>query len=244
MQHLPTKQLSRSHQGSPLLCKICENVADKAVQAKCGDHTLCLDCIWQWLEANDSCPVCTNKLSASQLAESPLRYCLPELVVHCDNYVDEFRGCPELIPLQDLKLHVSKCKNTGKHTILPTTPVAAVVTASPRKMEGSVGESLARHVVKTKGKTGIMEIRSRGPSEYWTKTTKARVSSDVASPRTLRRRRLGTPTRVCEWWCCWRNGPRSCLFTANVKREAEKPLDRCRHPPENTRCGKHVSPQV
>ena len=173
---------------SPLLCKICENVADKAVQAKCGDHTFCLDCIWQWLEANDSCPVCTNKLSASQLAESPLRYCLPELVVHCDNYVDEFQGCPELMPLQDLKLHVSKCKNTGKHTILQTTPVAAVVTASPRKMEGSVCESLARHVVKTKGKTGIMEIRSRGPSEYWIKTTKARVSSDVASPRTLRRR--------------------------------------------------------
>ena len=190
-----------------LICSIRNNVAERAVEARCCEQTYCAACMWQWLGVKATCAVCRTSLCASQLVQSSNRKCLQlvaETIVHCDNFSNEFNGCPATIRLDELKTHMATCTNTGKHTISPSTPVSAILTASPRKLQGDISEKLTGHLVKTKSVGGVLEIRSKGPSQTWTKTTMPKVPSDQSSERTGRRRSavLEQSQRMIFWWCC------------------------------------------
>ena len=171
-----------------LICSIRNNVIDKAVEVKCCERAYCASCIWQWLGVKASCPVCRAELVASQLLQCSTRRCLAETSIHCDNYLDHLNRCPAIIPLEELRNHVSKCTNTRKHTLTSSTPVAAVLTASPTKLQGDVSDRLTTHLVKSKAVNDVSELRSKGPSQTWTKTIIPKVPSNEASESTIRRR--------------------------------------------------------
>eukprot|EP00117_Sycon_ciliatum_P016778 scpid42676/ scgid16057/ E3 ubiquitin-protein ligase NRDP1; RING finger protein 41 &gt; E3 ubiquitin-protein ligase NRDP1; RING finger protein 41 len=176
---------------SAITCSICKHIINKAVEAKCCQHSFCTDCIWHWLGIKASCPVCRFAMSASQLV-LPSVCCqsvLAEICIHCDNYADAFNGCSEVMPLSQLRPHVQTCNNTQKHTVTKATQVGDILNASPTKLRGSMSDVLTGHLVKTKADNGMLELRGRGPSQTWKRTTVATVPSQDASARTVRRRR-------------------------------------------------------
>ena len=173
-----------------LQCTLCSNVLERAVEADCCRKSFCSACVWEWLASDTTCPGCNAQLSVSNLSTpNPiLQGCLAELVVRCDNYAGALIGCPATVPLAQLASHVQNCENTGKQTVGPSTAVSDVLTASPSKLRGNVSDSLTSHLVKSKADAGVLQLRSRGPSQTWQRTTVAAVPSNNASARTVRRR--------------------------------------------------------
>lgn len=172
-----------------LICSVCGNIADSAVQAVCCQSNYCTDCIWERLGTNAECPDCKCELRASQLKETTASRFLADNIIHCDNYVDALNGCTAVIPLSELRLHTKSCTNKSKHVVMPSTPVAAILTASPSKLQGDTCQKITKHLMRGQSVRGVLELHSgRGPPETWTKTPVAKVASDCASARTIRRR--------------------------------------------------------
>eukprot|EP00117_Sycon_ciliatum_P027581 scpid72119/ scgid22373/ len=75
-------------------------------------------------------------------------------------------------------------------TVRPHTTVQEVMTASPSKLRGNVAEQLTAHLVSCKVHDGKLEVNPgrHGRPQVYMRTTKASVTSDRASSRTLRRR--------------------------------------------------------
>ena len=92
------------------------------------------------------------------------------------------------MPLSQLRPHVQTCNNTQTHTVTKATQVGDILNASPTKLRGSISDVLTGHLVKTKADNGMLELRGRGPSQTWKRTTVA-VPSQDASARTVRRGR-------------------------------------------------------
>ena len=90
-------------------CLICLNVLKDPVMCHRNQHCFCRGCIAEHLRVNaQRCPTCAEDLTVDTLTDAPrmVKDYLSELPIHCD-YHD--RGCPEIIQLQNLSVHVAKC---------------------------------------------------------------------------------------------------------------------------------------
>lgn len=139
--------------------------------------------------------MCKSPLEASLVLHPPpfVSECISQLVLRCDHYVSPLQGCQKTVRLSELKTHVSQCTH-GKLSTPPfvsmSTTVADVLNASPRKLDGDAAERLTAHLVASKSKSGILQVKSSGPgpSQTFERVTKGRVGSDSASSHTVQRR--------------------------------------------------------
>ncbi|PAA65648.1 hypothetical protein BOX15_Mlig027397g1 [Macrostomum lignano] len=90
-----------------LLCAICHDVLEDAVQAPC-EHAFCSACIQAWLLEDNSCPVDRQILLASELRQLHryMRNDLNNLQIRCQYWQ---HGCREKVPLETLHQHESAC---------------------------------------------------------------------------------------------------------------------------------------
>ena len=104
-------------------------------------------------------------------------------------------GCPEIVPLPQLRQHVSSCTfargthpPTLKRVVTESTPVKAILTASPSKLQGKTTDTLLAHLVDAKSSGGSLELHTGGRSKLFCQVTQGNKSSNDASSRTLQRR--------------------------------------------------------
>ncbi|CAG2108712.1 unnamed protein product, partial [Medioppia subpectinata] len=69
-----------------LKCPICCSVLEEAVQAPDCEHTFCNDCINEWLQRQNNCPVDRQPLNSGDLKPAPrvLRNFLAKLDIKCE----------------------------------------------------------------------------------------------------------------------------------------------------------------
>ncbi|RWS04594.1 E3 ubiquitin-protein ligase NRDP1-like protein, partial [Dinothrombium tinctorium] len=69
-----------------LQCAICLNVLKDAVQTKYCAHAFCKECIDEWLQRKQMCPLDRKYLSREDLEQLPLmvRRMLDKLKIKCD----------------------------------------------------------------------------------------------------------------------------------------------------------------
>lgn len=95
------------------LCTICVKVPypDNCVEVACCGHLFCKDCIKQWIETQNICPLCKKTLQNNENDISEIKNKskflyrqMCSLIVNCPY------KCGEKITLGDLEKHKLKCK--------------------------------------------------------------------------------------------------------------------------------------
>lgn len=91
-----------------LKCPICCSVLEDAVQAPDCEHTFCNDCINEWLQRQNNCPVDRQLLNSNDLKPAPrvLRNFLAKLEIKCE-YASF--GCVSVVKLELLQSHCNEC---------------------------------------------------------------------------------------------------------------------------------------
>ena len=136
----------------------------------------------------------------ASMLKTPHRFvlsALSSLQLHCDFYQSTLVGCPELFSLQQLQQHVAQCTYspnsptpTPKRVVTDSTPIGAVLTASPSKLQGKASETLLNHLVRSKPVQGSLEVHTGGRTKLLTHVTQGTVPSSAASRKTVQRRSL------------------------------------------------------
>ena len=84
---------------------------------------------------------------------------------------------------------------------MPSSKVDDILSASPSKLRGNIGQRIAIHTVKSNTEEGFAQLQgSRRKPLVLTAVASASVSSDLASPRTISRRKVSLgkiEERVC-----------------------------------------------
>jgi hypothetical protein len=75
-----------------IIVQICCSVLEDAVQAPDCEHTFCNDCINEWLQRQNNCPVDRQLLNSNDLKPAPrvLRNFLAKLDIKCEYGIDLF----------------------------------------------------------------------------------------------------------------------------------------------------------
>jgi hypothetical protein len=60
-------ELFDDHLDEKFVCSICREVLNRPLQCK-DDHAFCKECIYSWLEHNNTCPVCREQLTPDMLS--------------------------------------------------------------------------------------------------------------------------------------------------------------------------------
>ncbi|XP_070571009.1 uncharacterized protein [Ptychodera flava] len=96
-----------------LTCTICKQIYDKPVLIDCnfegGGHMFCAECISEWIQTTQSCPVCRTTVTTKSIASIPnvVFNLLLSLKVKCD-YTS--RGCHVVVDLENVIQHESQCQ--------------------------------------------------------------------------------------------------------------------------------------
>ena len=95
-----------------ILCKICQGLAAKPIQASCCGNVYCNKCIEAWRETSDTCPKCKSTPNSEPkfalFSDENVRRHISSLVVLCSNVAE---GCTERMELSQLEQHLSsECK--------------------------------------------------------------------------------------------------------------------------------------
>lgn len=100
-----------------LVCSICVEIYEKPLLTLC-DHMFCSNCIKRWLKEKSSCPICKTNLAYldDSLRPAPIviKNILGKLQLHCDFHD---LGCEEIIRVDALVSHTSKCKFRPKASV-------------------------------------------------------------------------------------------------------------------------------
>ena len=90
------------------LCLICFNVLKDPVLCPRNQHCYCRSCITKQLENSQRCPTCADELTVETLTEPNrmVKDYLNELIIRC---VYSYRGCQEIVQLQQLDQHEATC---------------------------------------------------------------------------------------------------------------------------------------
>ncbi|XP_059571810.1 E3 ubiquitin-protein ligase PDZRN3 isoform X1 [Alligator mississippiensis] len=89
-----------------LQCDLCHKVLEDPLTTPCG-HVFCAGCVLPWAVQQGSCPARCRRLSAKELHHvAPLKSLILKLDIQCEHRA---RGCPAVVPLQQLAAHVEAC---------------------------------------------------------------------------------------------------------------------------------------
>ena len=181
-----------------MACNICTYIVDGAILTACCEELLCSKCICSWLSSHSMCPVCTSEMNSASI-ESPskvLQRIMSNWTVRCDYYAPAVVGCQVAATLSQLRHHVQNCPHnpskseTPVRAAMPSSKVDDILSASPSKLRGNIGQRIAIHTVKSNMEEGFAQLQgSRGKPLILTAVASAAVSSDPASPRTISRRK-------------------------------------------------------
>ena len=176
---------------SALVCGICKQIVNQAVETPCCSKPVCANCLFDWLGSTCQCPECKHALRLSNI--KPLHVTthsiLRELPVHCDNAGQtSLEGCSQVMPLHSLASHCSNCSPSSIKAIAPSTTVGEVLTAPKELLQGDTANKLLSHLINSKSVDGKLEQHTGGPKKLWHRVVNATVSSSAASTRTLERR--------------------------------------------------------
>jgi len=92
-----------------LLCSICLGVLEDPVHGTCG-HTFCKICINNWLQSQNTCPMCKTTQSRGDLVSVGIinfKNLINRLKVKCDHQPS---GCDVICQLSDLPDHLKICQ--------------------------------------------------------------------------------------------------------------------------------------
>jgi len=99
-----------------LICPICSAVLEDPRLAPECEHAFCADCIHEWLNRQQTCPVDRRSISIAELKPVPriLKNLLYRLEIHCDN---EEYGCTTVVKLDILSMHLKECEHNPKKPV-------------------------------------------------------------------------------------------------------------------------------
>jgi E3 ubiquitin-protein ligase NRDP1 len=89
-------------------CGICEEVMENPIMTTKCEHIFCNQCINQWLQSNNSCPIDRFGLNSSKLRQPNRTYKLfySRLEIKCEF---ESNGCQVICKIEDLESHEKTC---------------------------------------------------------------------------------------------------------------------------------------
>lgn len=102
-----------------LICPICSAVLEDPRLAPECEHAFCADCIHEWLNRQQTCPVDRRSISIAELKPVPriLKNLLSRLEIRCDN---EEYGCATVVKLDILNMHLKECEHNPKAPVACT----------------------------------------------------------------------------------------------------------------------------
>ena len=151
-----------------VLCKICQCFPDHAVESACCKSFFCGNCLTAEVLQQDGtreCPSCEGNLSVQTPSELFWKLA-GKWSVHCDNHAKSLVGCPLIVPLERLQQHVHDCpfspgsSQPPVRSVRPSSTVADILTASPKKLRGNVATQLTGHLVSSQEKEGRLEVKT------------------------------------------------------------------------------------
>jgi len=99
-----------------LICPICSAVLEDPRLAPECEHAFCADCIHEWLNRQQTCPVDRRSITIAELKPVPriLKNLLSRLEIRCDN---EEYGCTVVVKLDILTMHLKECDHNPKKPV-------------------------------------------------------------------------------------------------------------------------------
>jgi len=89
-------------------CGICRGIFVNPVTTHCCQQTYCFDCIRQWLNQHNTCPLDRKRLTIHNLSRSPriVTNILSNMKINCEY---QSKGCQKVFPMSHLSTHLSEC---------------------------------------------------------------------------------------------------------------------------------------
>ena len=131
-----------------LVCTICNNVVDEAVELGCH-HIFCKGCLSGHLKTLGCCPTCDAPIEDVSPVSPVVQDIINDLQLHCDNAA---LGCSAIISLSELAEHVRSCHPPYQH--VPAVPASST---PPRST------STLPHTLTPKKLSAIMERPTNTP---------------------------------------------------------------------------------
>jgi len=133
-----------------LICPICSAVLEDPRLAPECEHAFCADCIVQWLNRQQTCPVDRRSISIAELKPVPriLKNLLSRLEIRCDN---ELYGCSVVVKLDTLSHHLKECEHNPKKPV-PCSQGCGLTVPKDEMVEHNCVREL-RLLVRDQGET-------------------------------------------------------------------------------------------
>jgi len=133
-----------------LICPICSAVLEDPRLAPECEHAFCADCIHEWLNRQQTCPVDRRSISIAELKPVPriLKNLLSRLEIRCDN---EEYGCSTVVKLDILNMHLKECEHNPKKPVACTLGCGLTVPKDEMVEHNCVKE--LRLVVRDQGES-------------------------------------------------------------------------------------------
>ena len=151
-----------------IACNICTYIVDGAILTACCEELLCSKCICSWLSSHSMCPVCTCEMNSASI-KSPseaLQRIMSNWTVRCDYYAPALVGCQVTTTLSQLRHHVQNCPHdpstseTPVRAAMPSSKIDDILSASPSKLRGNIGQRIAIHTVKSNTEEGFAQLKA------------------------------------------------------------------------------------
>ena len=178
-------------------CNICEHIVDEAVYALCCEELFCSKCICSWLSTHSTCPICKVEMTNESIASPPcfVKIMIANWTALCDYYAPALVGCQSTVTLSQHRQHVEECPHNPSSSATPIRAVGPssraddILSASPSKMKGNLGQRIGVHVIKSNMKDGFAELSTgRGKPLTVAALPSPATSSDNCSVRIQNRR--------------------------------------------------------